>query len=41
MTNYFEVTQNLELVFQRVQNFVKKGENDGYQHFFIFPQCFP
>ena len=25
----------------RVENIVGKGENDGYQHFFLFPQCFP
>ena len=25
----------------RVENTVGKGENAGYQHFFLFPQCFP
>ena len=23
-----------------VQNIVGKGENAGYQHFLLFPQCF-
>ena len=24
----------------RVENIVEKGENAGYQHFLLFPQCF-
>ena len=28
-------------VFDRVENTVEKGENAGYQHFLLFPQCFP
>ena len=24
----------------RVENIVGKGENAGYQHFLLFPQCF-
>ena len=24
----------------RVENIVGKGENAGFQHFLIFPQCF-
>ena len=28
------------LVFDRVENIVGKGKNDGYQHFLLFPQCF-
>ena len=30
-------------LFDRVGNIVGKGENAGYQHFFLFlfPQCFP
>ena len=24
----------------RVENIVRKGENAGYQHFLLFPQCF-
>ena len=23
-----------------VENFVEKGENAGYKHFLLFPQCF-
>ena len=26
--------------FHRVENIVGKGENAGYQHFLLFPQCF-
>ena len=25
----------------RVENTVEKGENAGYQHFLLFPPCFP
>ena len=28
-------------LFDRVENIVVKGENSGYQHFCVFPQCFP
>ena len=34
------VTQNLKFEFGRVENNVGKGENAGYQHFLLFPQCF-
>ena len=27
-------------VFDRVENIVGTGENAGYQHFLLFPQCF-
>ena len=27
--------------FDRVENTLGKGENAGYQHFLLFPQCFP
>ena len=27
-------------VFRRVESIVGKGENAGYQHFLLFPQCF-
>ena len=27
-------------VFERVESIVGKGENAGYQHFLLFPQCF-
>ena len=30
----------MELFFYRVENIVGKGENAGYQHFLLFPQCF-
>ena len=33
-------TQNLKFVLGRVDNIVGKGENGGYQHFLLFPQCF-
>ena len=32
--------EKLKLVFGRVANIVGKGENAGYQHFLLFPQCF-
>ena len=28
-------------LFDREENTVGKGENAGYQHFLLFPQCFP
>ena len=34
------VTEKFELVLERVQNIVGKGENAGYLHFLLFPQCF-
>ena len=34
------VTENLKFVLGRVGNIVGKGENAGYQHFLLFPQCF-
>ena len=27
-------------LYDRVENIVGKGENSGYQHFLLFPQCF-
>ena len=33
-------TQNLKFVLGRVDNIVGKGDNGGYQHFLLFPQCF-
>ena len=27
-------------VINRVENILGKGENAGYQHFLLFPQCF-
>ena len=34
------VTEKLKFVLRRVENIVGKGENAGYQHFLLFPQCF-
>ena len=34
------VTQMIISVFDREENIVGKGENTGYQHFLLFPQCF-
>ena len=34
------VTEKLKFVIGRVENIVGKGENAGYQHFLLFPQCF-
>ena len=38
--NKVNVTKNLQIVFERLENIVGKGENAGYQHFLLFPQCF-
>ena len=35
-----QVTEDLKFVLWRVENIVGKGENAGYQHFLLFPQCF-
>ena len=35
------MTQKWKFVLERVENIVGKGENAGYQHFLLFPQCFP
>ena len=34
------VTQNWTFALGREENIVGKGENAGYQHFLLFPQCF-
>ena len=34
------VAQMMISVFDRIENIMGKGENAGYQHFLIFPQCF-
>ena len=34
------LTEQLLFVLGRVENIVRKGENAGYQHFLLFPQCF-
>ena len=28
-------------LYERVENTMGKGENASYQHFLLFPQCFP
>ena len=34
------VGNKLKTIYWRVENIVRKGENAGYQHFILFPQCF-
>ena len=34
------VNEKLNSVLGQVENIVGKGENAGYQHFLLFPQCF-
>ena len=34
------VTQKLKFTWGRIENIMGKGENAGYQHFLLFPQCF-
>ena len=34
------VAQMVQLLFNRLENIVEKGENAGYQHFLLFPECF-
>ena len=36
----YHVANMLISLFDRVENIVGKGENTGYQHFLLFPQCF-
>ena len=36
----FDVAKMMISVLYRVENIVGKGENAGYQHFLLFPQCF-
>ena len=38
--NCISVTVKLNFDLGRVENIAKKGENAGYQHFLLFPQCF-
>ena len=35
-----KVTQKLKFVLRRTENIAGKGENAGYQHFLLFPQCY-
>ena len=34
------MAQKLKFVLGRIENIEGKGENDGYQHFLLLPQCF-
>ena len=34
------MTYRKNFVMGRVENIIGKGENAGYQHFLLFPQCF-
>ena len=34
------VAQKRKFGYRRLENIVGKGENAGYQHFLLFPQCF-
>ena len=36
----FNVAKMMQTFFHRVENIVGKGENAGYQHFLLSPQCF-
>ena len=38
--NKINVVKKLKLALGTVENIVGKGENAGYQHFLLFPQCF-
>ena len=36
----YDVAKLVISVFDKAENIVGKGENAGYQHFLLFPQCF-
>ena len=36
-----KVAKIMIFVFDRVGNILGKGKNADYQHFLLFPQCFP
>ena len=38
--NNINVAEKLKFALGRVENIVGKGDNAGYQHFLLFPQCF-
>ena len=38
--NKINVAQMMVSVLDRIENIAEKGENVGYQHFLLFPQCF-
>ena len=35
-----KVTENFKIILGKVESIVRKGENAGYQHLHLFPQCF-
>ena len=35
--NFNLVAQTVQFLFDRAENIVGKGQNDGYQHFLLFP----
>ena len=35
------VAEMMTSLFDTIENNVVKGENAGYQHFLLFPRCFP
>ena len=39
--NKLNVARIIISLVDRVENTVGKGENAGYQHFLLLPQCFP
>ena len=38
--NKINVKEKFKFSLGREENMVEKGENAGYQHFLLFPQCF-
>ena len=34
------ITYKQKIFFEWIENIAGKGENAGYQHFLLFPQCF-
>ena len=39
--NILDVAKMTVFLFDMAENNVGKGENAGYKHFLVFPQCFP
>ena len=38
--NKLHINPNIKFFFHKVENTFGKGENAGYQHVLLFPQCF-
>ena len=38
--NILIVAEMVQFLCDRVENIVRKGENAGNRHFFLYPQCF-